>query len=90
MEAVAKLIDSPSLLQEPQHNPQFGVLSSFLENVMIWNPRILEQVLQNVLFLDKHLHFVTMFLQGRDGVLVVMEMGRMAEIDKYFHEINDL
>ena len=57
---------------------------------MIRNPGILEQVLQNILFLDEHLHFVAVFLQGRDGILVVMEMGRMAEIDEYFHETNDL
>ena len=86
MEAVAKLIDSPSLLQEPQHNPQFGVLSSFLENVMIWNPRILEQVLQDVLLLDEHLHLVAVCLECGNGVLVVMKVGGMAQVNQDSHK----
>ena len=90
MELVAELIDPPGLLQESQHDSNLGILPSLFENVMIRNPGILEQILQDVLFLDEHLHFVAMLLQGRDRVLVVMEMGRMAEIDEYFHEINDL
>ena len=88
MEAVAKLIDPPSLLQESKYNPNLGILSSFLQDVMIRNPGILEQILQDVLFLDEHLHLVAMRLQGSNGVLVIMEMGRMAEIDKDSHDNN--
>ena len=90
MELVAELVDSPRLLQESQHDSNLGILPPLFQDVMIRNAGILEQILQDILLLDKHLHLMAVFLQGRDGILVVMEMGRMAEIDKYSHEISVL
>jgi hypothetical protein len=48
---------------------------------VIRNPGILQQIFQDIFLLDEHLHLVAMGLQGGDGVLVVMEMGRVAEIN---------
>ena len=85
MELVAELIDPPGLFQESQQYPESRVLPPFLENVVIGNPGILEQFFKDVLLLDQHFNLMAMCFQGRDGVLVVMEVGRVAEIDKDSH-----
>ena len=84
---MAETVNPPSLLQQTQQDSDLRVLPPLLQNVMIRNPGILQQVFKDVFLLDEHLHFVAVRLQGSDGVLVVMKVGRVAEIYKDSHDI---
>lgn len=52
---------------------------------MIGNSGIVQQFLEDILLFDQDFHLMAIRLEPRDDVLVIIEMGGMAEIDENFH-----
>ena len=90
MELPAEPVQPQGALDDAQEDTGLGVLPPLFQDVVIRDPRVLQQVLQNVFLLDEDLHLVPVRFQGRYGVLVVMEMGGMAQVDQDPHRLHTM
>ena len=81
----AEPVQPPRSFQQSDGDPQLTVFPPLLQDVVIRNPGVFQQFLQDIFLLDQDSHFVSVRLQPGDGVLVIMEVGRMPQIDQYPH-----
>ena len=88
MELRTEPVQPPGTLDDAQKDAGPGVLSPLFQDIVVRDSGILEKVLQDVLLLDENFHLMPVRFECSDGVLVVVEVSRVAEIDKDYHFIN--
>jgi hypothetical protein len=76
----AELILPPSTFEHTDEHAEFGVFPSFLQDVMVLPPLVIQQRLEYIFLFDENLHLMSILAELLDGVLVEIEMGRMPHV----------